>query len=191
MNNKDYSQLNEATIIQQVLAGHTQAYELLVKRYWKIALAIAYSRCQNSAAAEDIAQDSFIKAYQNLSTLRSQAHFAGWLIKIIHQECITHHRRQKSAVHITPNNIEQFHHTFAAKPNPGLTREQIDFVHQAIQKLPHHLQNVVIMRFVGGLPLRQIAEQVEKKYGTVRVWLHRAYKLLKEDLAPILEEVQS
>ena len=53
------------------------------------------------------------------------------------------------------------------------------------------MQNVVIMRFVGGLPLKQIAEQIEKKYGTVRVWLHRAYKLLKEDLTPIIEEVQS
>ena len=191
MDETKHLHFNDERVIEQILAGQTQAYGYLIQRYWKLALAIAYSKCQNSAIAEDIAQDSFIKAYSNLSTLRNPSLFAGWLMKIIHQECISHHRRQKATISIDSTSIDQLHSAFVTTSNPGLTREQIDFVHHAIHKLPAYLQNVVIMRFVGGLPLKQIAEQIEKKYGTVRVWLHRAYKILKEELAPILEEVQS
>jgi DNA-directed RNA polymerase specialized sigma24 family protein len=46
------------------------------------------------------------------------------------------------------------------------------------------------MRFVGGLSIDQIAEQLEKNCSTVRVWLHRAYNTLRKDLAPVIEEVQ-
>ncbi len=191
MDETRYLQLNDKLTVQQVLSGQTQVYGDLVERYWKLALATAYTKCHNPATAEDIAQDSFIKAYQHLATLRNPSQFVGWLMKIIHQECISHHRQKKPTISIDSNSIGNLHSVFVTKTNPGLTREQIDFVHQAIQKLPWNLQRVVIMRFMGGLPLKEIAKQIEIKYGTVRVWLHRAYKLLKEDLAPILEEVQS
>ncbi|MHC4553299.1 MAG: RNA polymerase sigma factor [Planctomycetota bacterium] len=191
MDTTEHLQLNETAIIERVLGGDTQAYGMIVKRYWKMALAIAYAKCRNSATAEDIAQDSFLKAYCHLSTLRDRSRFAGWLTKIIHQECISYHRSQKASYPIDSRNMDHFEPVFAAKSNPGLSSEQMDFVHRAIKKLPSHMQEIIIMRFVGGLPLKQIAEQIETKYGTVRVWLHRAYKLLKEELAPILEEVQS
>ncbi len=183
-------QLNDEQIIEQVLAGQTEDYGELVKRYWKLALAIAYARCQNATVAEDMTQDSFLKAYCNLSTLRNRSKFAGWLTKIVHQECISHHRRKQAST-IDSHSLDRLEPVFAVSSNPGLTREQIDFVHRAIGKLPAHMQEIIIMRFVGGLPLKQIAEQIETKYGTVRVWLHRAYKLLKEELAPILKEAQS
>ena len=184
-------QHNDEQVIGQVLAGQTQAFGQLVRRYWKMALAIAYTKCQNSSTAEDIAQDSFLKAYCNLSSLRDHGRFAGWLTRIIHQECASYHRIKQSARHLNYHSIHDFESIFAVKPNPGLSHSQIDLVHNAIGKLPENLQNVIIMRFVGGLPLKHIAEQIEIKYSTVRVWLHRAYKLLKEELAPILEEVQS
>lgn len=193
MPEKNLLQLNDEQVIEQVLDGNTDAYGTLVKRHWKLALAIAYCRSKDSTHAEDIAQECFIKAYQNLASLRNRSGYIGWLSKIIHQECIAHHRQQtkQATVYVDAAEMDRLVPVFALKANPGLSRQQIDFVHQAIRKLPENLQNVIIMRFVGGLPLKEIAQQIEIKYGTVRVWLHRAYKILKEDLAPILEEVQS
>lgn len=191
MQEQNHLQLNDKQVIEQVLAGQTNAYGNLVKRYWKLALAVAYTRCQNTASAEDLAQDGFIKAYMHLASLEDRSKFAGWLTKIIHQECISHHRKRQASIHVDPVRIDHLKPVFAIQDNPGLSQHQINLVHRAIQKLPANLQDVVMMRFVGGLPLKQIAEQIEIKYGTVRVWLHRAYKLLKEDLAPVLKEVQS
>jgi RNA polymerase sigma-70 factor (ECF subfamily) len=191
MQEQNHLQLNDKQVIEQVLAGQTNAYGNLVKRYWKLALAVAYTRCQNTASAEDLAQDGFIKAYMHLASLEDRSKFAGWLTKIIHQECISHHRKKQVSIHVDPVSIDHLKPVFTIQDNPGLSQHQINLVHRAIQKLPPYLQDVVMMRFVGGLPLKQIAEQIETKYGTVRVWLHRAYKLLKEDLAPVLKEVQS
>ena len=110
-------------------------------------------------------------------------------MKIVKQERITHFRR--SLQHQKIESLEparvQF---FAAATNPGLSGEQVSFVHRAIGNLPEKFRTVVLLRFVGGLSVEQIADQIEKKQITVRVWLHRAYNTLRKDLAPILEEVQ-
>ena len=79
----------------------------------------------------------------------------------------------------------------AYSSNPGLSESQIHFVRQAVSELPPKSQRLIIMRFVAGLSAVQIAEQLGKRPGTVRVWLHRAYKILRKDLAPLLEEVGS
>ena len=73
--------------------------------------------------------------------------------------------------------------------NPSLSQSQIYFIRQAVRQLPEKFRSLIIMRFVAGLSAVQIAEQIGKRPGTVRVWLHRAYKILRKDLAPLLEEV--
>ena len=70
MDENTHLQLDDARLIAQVLAGDKQAYGTLIQRHWKLALAIAYTRCGDATVAEDIAQNSFIKAYCNLSALR-------------------------------------------------------------------------------------------------------------------------
>ena len=79
----------------------------------------------------------------------------------------------------------------AMTANPGLTKNQIHFVRQTVRRLPEKFRTMIVMRFVADLSTVQIAEQLGKRPGTVRVWLHRAYKLLRKDLAPLLEEIES
>jgi DNA-directed RNA polymerase specialized sigma24 family protein len=74
--------------------------------------------------------------------------------------------------------------------NPGLSTGQAHFVRRTVSRLPEGLRKVVIMRFVGGLSASQIARQLGKRHGTVRVALHRAYKTLRKDLASLLEEIE-
>jgi RNA polymerase sigma factor (sigma-70 family) len=79
----------------------------------------------------------------------------------------------------------------ALSANPGLTQNQVRFVRQTIRRLPEKFRTMIVMRFVADLSTVQIAKQLGKRPGTVRVRLHRAYKLLRKDLAPLLEEVES
>jgi len=73
--------------------------------------------------------------------------------------------------------------------NPGLSSQQIRFVRQTIAKLPEKLKQPIIMRFASGLSAAEIARQLGKRPGTVRVWLHRAHQRLRQELTPLLEEV--
>lgn len=186
--------LTEPQIIEKVLGGQFQLFGLLVQQHWNLAMALALVRCSDPAAAEDIVQESFIKAYCHLSRLRDRSCFLGWLTKIVIQECHSYHRQQMRRAVATSMDIQSLDPrqvVFAAESNPGLTSKQVEFIHSAIRGLPDSFRDVIIMRFIGGLSVKDIALQSGKRYGLVRVRLHRAYKLLRDKLAPVIQEVQS
>jgi RNA polymerase sigma-70 factor (ECF subfamily) len=177
-------------LIYATLHGDNSAFGTIVGRHWNMVIALALSKIDESAEAEDIAQESFLKAYSHLHNLNNPSQFIGWLSKIVMQECSNNIRKNirfRSALGSRTTSFDDF--TVFTK-NPGLTHNQIHFVRQAVRKLPEKFRKLIIMRFVAGLSTVQIAEQLGKRPGTVRVWLHRAYKILRRDLAPLLEEVR-
>lgn len=176
------------------LRGDVSAFGSLVERYWNMGFALALSRINDPTEAEDIAQESFLKAYSQLHTLRQPSRFAGWLSKIVLQQCTDVARRnlrRRTGLASLGAAVGEPRAVPAYSANPGLTEGQVHFVRQTVAALPQKFQRLIVMRFMGGLSAVQIAEQLGKRPGTVRVWLHRAYKILRKDLAPLLEEVAS
>jgi len=179
-------------LILATLRGDNSAFGTIVERHWNMVIALALSKIDESAEAEDIAQESFLKAYSYLHTLQNPDRFAGWLSKIVLQECSNNIRRSvrsRSALDYDGPSIEDSQTNMILMSNPGLSHNQLQFVRQTVRQLPEKFRTLIIMRFVAGLTSVQIAEQTGKRPGTVRVRLHRAYKILRRDLAPILEEV--
>ncbi|MHC4655292.1 MAG: RNA polymerase sigma factor [Planctomycetota bacterium] len=186
------SMSSDEQLISATLGGDIRAFGKLVERYWNMVAGLAMSKIGEPAEAEDIAQESFLKAYSQLHRLQQPSRFAGWLSKIAMQQCSNTIRgriRCKSALGCKAAGIEELD-TKAADPcNDRLTACQRYFIRERVQRLPEKFQKLIVMRFVGGLSAVQIAEQLGKRPGTVRVWLHRAYKILRKDLSGILEEV--
>lgn len=185
--------LSDEDIIKATLGGNIACFSTMVERYWNMVVALALSRVSDPAEAEDVAQESFLKAYSQLHGLRNPSRFAGWLSKITIQQCANslrfRIRREKSfGCRATP--VECLDSEPAQVRNPGLTRDQTHFVRQAVSRLPEKFRTLIVMRFVAGLSAVQIAEQLGRRPGAIRVRLHRAYKILRDDLAPILEEVE-
>jgi RNA polymerase sigma-70 factor (ECF subfamily) len=181
-------------LVRAALLGETSAFGAIVERYWNMVVALALSKVSDPAEAEDIAQESFLKAYSQLAGLRDPSRLAGWLSKITVQQCSNSLRRNfrgKRSLGYRKTPIEVLDEQPAISANPGLTQNQIHFVRQTVKELPEKFRTMIVMRFVANLSTVQIAEQLGKRPGTVRVRLHRAYKLLRKDLAPLLEEVES
>jgi RNA polymerase sigma-70 factor (ECF subfamily) len=181
-------------LVRAALDGETSAFGRIVERYWNMVVALALSKIADAAEAEDIAQESFLKAYSQLSGLRDPSCLAGWLSKITMQQCSNSLRRTfrvKRALGCRATLVEALDEQPAMSANPGLTQNQVQFVRRTVSQLPEKFKTLVIMRFVADLSTVQIAKQLRKRPGTVRVWLHRAYKILRKDLAPLLEEVES
>lgn len=186
--------LDDETLIREVLGGDIAAFGTIIERYWNMVVALAMSRVSDAAEAEDIAQDSFLKAYSHLHRLRQRSRFAWWLAKIALQECSNTVRRdirRRAALGGRITDSEVLEAIPAHSSNPGLSGSQIQLIRRVVSQLPAKLQKIIIMRFVAGLSSVQIAEQLGKRPGTVRVWLHRAYNILRKDLAPVLEEIKS
>ncbi|MBN2131227.1 MAG: sigma-70 family RNA polymerase sigma factor [Sedimentisphaerales bacterium] len=185
---------SDERLVRAALAGDLVAFGTLVERYWNMAFALALSRMSDPQEAEDVAQESFLKAYSQLSALRDPSRFAGWVSKITQQQCSDALRKRlrcRTALGSQTTSAGQLEAMPAYSSNPGLTETQMQFVRMTVGQLPERFRNLIIMRFMGGLSAVQIAEQLGKRPGTVRVWLHRAYKILRKDLAPLLEEVES
>ena len=181
-------------LVRAALNGETSAFGTIVEKYWNMVVALALSKVSDAAEAEDIAQESFLKAYSQLARLRDPSRLAGWLSKIAMQQCSNSLRRavrSKRALGCRATPVEVLNERVAITANPGLTQNQIHFVRQTVRRLPEKFRTMIVMRFVANLSTVQIAEQLGKRPGTVRVRLHRAYKLLRKDLAPLLEEVES
>ena len=181
-------------LIRAALCGDTSAFGEIVERYWNMIVALALTKMSDPTEAEDIAQESFLKAYSNLHTLQKPSRFAGWLSKIAIQQCTNSFRKSvrcKTAFGCKATPVDQLDQQPAQVNPPGLTENQIHFVRNVVAQMPEKFRQLVIMRFVAGLSAVQIAEKLGKRPGTIRVWLHRAYNILRKDLAPLLEEVES
>jgi RNA polymerase sigma-70 factor, ECF subfamily len=182
--------ISDEQLVEEAVAGDKDSFGALVERYWAMAVAIAYGTLMDSGEAEDLAQKSFILAYSELHKLRERARFAGWLGKIVKRKSID--RIRKSARNRTVSLSDIPEHEYSniapAAANPGLTELQQGFVRKAVRRLPEKFRQVVLMRFIGNLSTAEIARQLGKKPGTVRVWLHRAYKKLRDELSPLLIE---
>jgi RNA polymerase sigma-70 factor (ECF subfamily) len=191
--NGNIANKSDEQLIAAVLGGDAAAYGVIVERYWKMAVALALSKINNAAEAEDIAQESFIKAYGQLHRLRCPDRFGGWLSKIVARMCIDHIRqcaRGQKVVALDSKVFEVSNCGLAFSSNPGLDENQIGFIRLAVAKLPDKFKKVVIMRFVAGFTSTEIAKKLGKRHGTVRVWLHRGYEILRKELAPIFEEAK-
>ena len=183
---------SDGQLIHATLHGDNAAFGTIVERYWNMVIALALSKIDELSEAEDIAQESFLKAYSQLHSLRNPGRFTGWLSKIVLQQCSNKIRRAvrcKAAMGCNSMPLEDLDGQYTITTNPGLSQSQTHFIRQVVRQLPEKFRVPLIMRFVAGLSAVQIAEQIGKNPGTVRVRLHRAYKILRKDLAPLLEEV--
>lgn len=191
--NAEVVNIQDERLIANAVSGDMSSFGVIVERYWKMAVALAISKIGDATTAEDVAQESFVKAYSQLNKLRNPKCFAGWLVKIVNQQCVDHIRknaRSGKVISYEANVPEATNCEARFHGNTGLSEEQVHFVRQTIGKLPEKFKEVIVMRFAAGFSAVEIGKQLGKRNGTIRARLHRAYKILKKELAPIFEEVE-
>lgn len=176
--------LDDDMLIQQASKGDVSAYEELVTRYQDIAFRSAYLITQDAGAAEEAAQDGFIKAYRALHRFRQGSPFRPWLLTIVTNEA----RRRKSsslrqerlALHLSTYQRPSLGPSVEAEVLATELREQL---HHAIEALSRTDQLVLAYRFVLGLSESEMAAAMNCRQGTVKSRLSRALARLRSALA--------
>ena len=114
-------------LVHATLSGDTSAFGIIVERYWNMVIGLALSKIADPTEAEDIAQESFLKAYSQLHSLRDPSRFAGWLSKIAIQQCSNTVRRSvrcRTALGCRATSLEDLDSRPAETTDPGLTKSQ-------------------------------------------------------------------
>lgn len=169
----------EQAYIQQILDGDTAAYRNLVERYQTGLIIHCENILKNRQDAEDIAQDTFLKAYGQLSKFdNDKARFSTWLYRIASNLCIDWARKNKHKVDI--ENIEIYMET----NDPEHIREEDNaHIRKAIDNLePPKYADLIRAYFWQGKSYQTLAQEYQTTTGTIGTWLNRAKAQLKENL---------
>ena len=169
-------------IVERAQRGDREAFALLVERYERTALAVAYAVLGDGDAAGDAVQDAFLRAWQRLTDLHDVERFGGWLCGIVRNTAYDVHRaarRQGRATAELPATVA------GEEDDPALhyqRKEAGERVAAALATLDELSRTAVILRYYQNMPSKQIAEVIGLAPAAVDMRLMRARQALRERL---------
>ena len=176
----------DAQLINRLLTGDESAFAVLVKKYQKSVHALAWRKVGDFQTAEELTQDTFLKAYQKLETLKNPNQFAGWLYVIADRICITWHRKQKLQMESLETTSEaeiaalSYQHYEEEQREIASVEHRRGFIKDLLEKLPESERTVVTLHYLGEMTCKAISEFLGVSPNTVKSRLQRARNRLKE-----------
>ena len=176
----------EAQIVRRVLEGDVNAFEDLVTEHEKGVYAIAQRMTGNAEDAADMTQETFIKAYNSLSSFRGDSKFSVWLYRIATNVCLdflrSRSRKPTMSLSVEDDDGEETQMDIADESQSpeqllerGLTR---DAVRRGLKSLSPEYRQILLLREIQGLSYEEIAEALVLEVGTVKSRIFRARKRL-------------
>ena len=178
---------DDVQLIRKVLLGDDAAFGILVGKYQKSIHALACRKISDFHYAEEIMQDTFLRAYKKLPTLKNPNQFAGWLHVIANRLCIDWMRSQKSVMQSledTPvEEIEEaaYTHHVSEQWETERTKSCHALVKKLLEKLPENERTVVTLYYLDELSTKEIGQFMGVSVNTITSRLHRARKRLQAD----------
>lgn len=176
--------INDDIIIDRILDGDESQYKILIDKYKGYAFTLALNVLNNREDAEEVAQDSFIKAFKNLKKFNREAKFSTWFYRIVTNTAITHGRKKR----IIGEDIDHAYSVGTTSKSSLERDDQKKFVRKGMALLSDQDRLVISLFYLKELSLEEIAEVTEFKANLIKVKLHRARKRLADHLKVILKE---
>ncbi|OGZ52741.1 MAG: hypothetical protein A3B25_00910 [Candidatus Ryanbacteria bacterium RIFCSPLOWO2_01_FULL_48_26] len=178
----------EAYIIKCAVGGDSSAFGLLYDHYQPKIYRFALVKVSHREEAEDLTHQVFLKAWQNIESYQDLGFpFSSWLYRIARNHVVDYYRTKKiteSIEDIDPKKTPVEHSVHSNL----LEKLEIERVKNAIGKLKPEYQDVIIMRFIEDLPIRETALALDKSEGAVKLLQHRAIKELKKALSGSIQD---
>ncbi len=176
----------DAQLINRFLTGDESAFTALVKKYQKSVHALAWRKVSDFHIAEELTQDTFLKAYEKLAMLKNPNQFAGWLYVIADRVCIAWYRKQKPQMESLETtseaeiNATSYHHYEDAQRENASVAYRRGFIKNLLEQLPESERTVVTLHYLGEMTCKAIGEFLGVSQNTVKSRLQRARNRLKE-----------
>jgi RNA polymerase sigma-70 factor (ECF subfamily) len=182
---------SDIDLISQVLQGDRMAYAEIIKKHQRFVftLALRFSKCREDA--EEIAQDSFIKAFRALATFKQNAKFSTWLYSIVYTTAMTFLRKKKLDTQSIDDETSLIQLEAYSSDHTVIDVEhksKMQFVNLAISQLAPLDAAIITLFYQGEQSLEEIAQALGMESNTVKVKLHRARQRLKEKIEGVLKQ---
>ena len=184
---------NDAELIHSILAGDDTAFASLVEKYQKQVHALAWRKIGDFHIAEEITQDTFLKVYQKLATLKNPNQFSGWLYVIATRHCLAwlrkKHMETESLEDIDTEIIEEptYSQYVAAEQAKVTVDEQREVVKKLLSKLKESERTVMVLHYFGDMTCEEISRFLGVSPSAIKSRLSRARQRLKKE-EPMIRE---
>jgi len=178
--------LSEIELIQRTLNGDETAFGSLVDKYKGAIHALAYRKLGDFHLAEEITQDTFLKAYQKLSTLKDWHCFPGWLYVIASRLCLIWQRKNRLPTQSIDDVGESQINSLALRKYAD--QKTRDKVHDALESLPESERTVLTLHYLAGMTCEEIGRFIGTSRGAILNRLYRARCRLKEEMIPMMQQ---
>jgi len=184
---------SDAEIMLQVKAGDDSAFEYLVQKYRRPMMSFMYRMARSRAAAEDLAQEVFLRVYRSRENYEASAKFTTWLYRIATNLAVNHardtrHERPENTVSLDEPDEESGRtldlpdRTTPSAEETMVQRERLAAIRQRVQALPERQRIAVVMHKYQQVDYRQIADVLKLSESATKSLLFRAYETLREQL---------
>lgn len=182
--------MNDSQMIDKVLAGDTNSFEMMIIKYQRKLYATIINIVKDADLAQDIVQEAFMKSFEKLDSLRNRNQFYPWLKRIaINCAFLTFEKNKRMVDVFSKNDDEDKGDDFFDRITDGVTPEEDllndelkRYVRNFVDALPAKLRVVIILREVEDMSYEEIAEMLQIPVGTVRSRLFNARQYIKQRL---------
>jgi RNA polymerase sigma-70 factor (ECF subfamily) len=195
----EWPRLTDQEVVLLARGGREAAYRELVRRYERPVFALLFRMVRDRELAEDLAQETFVKALNAIESYRPEFKFSSWIFKIANNAAIDHLRRREldtlsldGSPHAeTPEAMQATALQIGARQESPLdaveARELGGAIEAAIGRLRPEYRACILLRHVEGRAYEEIAEILDLPLGTVKTYIHRARNELRLALAHLKE----
>jgi RNA polymerase sigma-70 factor (ECF subfamily) len=174
-------------LIERALEGDQKAYSDIVSRFREQIYHFIFRMVKDKAQAEDLTQETFIKAFRALASFNSNYAFSTWLYKIAANNCIDYFRKKKLATTSIDTPIKakdgelqrDFPDQDQGPESELISKEQTNQIQTAIDSLPPKYKEAILLRHSQDKSYEEISEELDIPLGTVKVRIFRAREMLK------------
>jgi RNA polymerase sigma-70 factor (ECF subfamily) len=176
--------LPDEEVVRRILAGDAASFELLMRRHNQRIFRVVRSIVRDDDEAEDVVQESYVRAFEHLSQFAGRATFATWLTRIAVNEALARKRRHKVIQYMDlddPKNVALQPQLINGQADHRACNNELrDVLNHAVDSLPDELRTVFTLRVVEELDTDETAACLEISESNVKVRLHRARSLLRQ-----------
>lgn len=173
---------SDKVIVKNILNGNIQGFAIVVKNTEKLVAQIVRKMTTNEDDQKDLVQDIYLKVYQNLSSFQFNSKLSTWIANIAYNTTVNYLQKKKIPITEIESSVEN---KLTTANNPELETiktEELDVLNTAIAQLPPLYKTLITLYHLEELPNKEISEITNLPEGTIKSYLYRARKILKDNI---------
>lgn len=182
----------EAELIQSVIKGDAHGHRRFVKQYERLVFYVVSKLINNDDDVQDLVQDIFMKVFKNLLKFKAESKLSTWIGQIAYREAVNYLRKRNryNDYPIDEFTTNQLTENSKNPEEQSILNDTATIVRAAVAKLPERYRHVIVLFHLDEYSYQEISEITEMPEGTVKSYIFRGRKILKEYLSVALKNEQ-